>query len=129
MLGMMYKLSVHAAKGPWDQKTLRELVQGLESEVVELKEALAQARPYPEILDECADIANYCLMIADHVDMVGEELNPSPPIEPIMYHDVASGRTLQRCAYISDAGQLCIKLLNHKDGHDFDPMPYNRRDK
>lgn len=117
VLGMLYKLSVHANKGPWDQKPLEDLVAGLESEMAELKEALRKAEPYPRILDECADIANYCLMIADHVARVGNEWTEED--EKAMANQPQAYGDRKRCGYISDHGWRCILFLNHKDGHDF----------
>ena len=117
MLGMLYKLSVHAAKGPWDGVSLEKLVQGLESEVAELKEALANGEPYGRILDECADIANYAMMIPDHVAQVGEIWTEAD--EKAMHNSPQEYKGRPRCGYISDSGWQCIGFLDHRDGHDF----------
>jgi hypothetical protein len=121
ILGMLHKLSIHANKGPWDRVPFKDIVAKLDEEYGELKAALEAGASYPVILNECADLANMCLIVADHVATVGDELNPPPKIEQVMY-TTSEGKTLQRCAYISDAGKLCVLLLNHKDGHQFDPI-------
>lgn len=120
-LGMLHKFSIHAAKGPWDAVSIGELVHGLDEEVAELKAALVGGR-YPEILDECADVANYCLMIADH------EANTRPPeperlripVEKMDDADFGAHMgALLRCAYIAASGVRCLLELDHRDGHDF----------
>jgi hypothetical protein len=128
MLGMMYKLSVHSAKGPWDQAPLEKLVIGLQEEVGELLTALRQVEPYERILDECADVANYVMMIADHVAVVGNEWQPPPicaggidPSDTWQPERQLVPASHNQCPYVSNAGQRCTKQLNHQDGHVFMP--------
>jgi len=108
-LGMMHKLSIHAGKGPWSHVSIGDLVHGLDEEVQELKAALVGGG-YSEILDECADVANYCLMIADYAAQLGEELHlPTPPTQVVVL----------RCPHQNWASAQCIKPRDHGDGHAF----------
>lgn len=104
-LGMMHKLSVHISKGPWEHKSIGDLVEHLDSEVAELKEALRDRQPYPRILDECADIANMAMIIADHVHQIGEAL----PLD----------KADKRCDYRDWTNRRCTRAFNHGDGHAF----------
>jgi hypothetical protein len=117
ILGMLYKLSVHAAKGPWDQKSIEDLMIGLDEEVSELKVAIREKQDYSAILDECADVANYCLMIADHAAR-GRKLGPGP-MEQMLRENQPIGPHERRCHYISRAGTQCIREMCHGDGHAF----------
>lgn len=60
---MVYKLSVHAAKGRWDGQSVESRIEKLEAEVQELKDAVARGNMV-EILLEAADVGNYGLIIS-----------------------------------------------------------------
>jgi hypothetical protein len=57
------------AKGDWREMGDASLFQRVEDEFRELKvELFDVARPVPEkIIKECADVANFCFMLADFV--------------------------------------------------------------
>jgi hypothetical protein len=67
VLGMLYKLSIHVAKGPWDHLSLEQILSKLEEEYSELLEAIEERKPYSAILDEAADTANMLMILVDHV--------------------------------------------------------------
>jgi len=70
---MLHKLSVHAAKGPWDKVELADKIAKLEEEYRELRIAIDNGAPFHEIMDECADLANMCLIISDHYAMAPQK--------------------------------------------------------
>jgi len=77
---MTRKLNENVDKGHWDGTDLSYLVDRLREEVDEVEEAydnLIEYRSSPmyandddsdwdSLLDECADVANFAMMIADH---------------------------------------------------------------
>ena len=63
VIGMIYKFSIHASKGPWTGVGVVEAAKHLQLEVDELMEAIDRNAQYEDILDECADIANMALII------------------------------------------------------------------
>lgn len=60
---MVFKLSVHASKGRWENKTAAERLDRLYDEAKELKEAMDRGNMV-EIMLEAADVANYALIIS-----------------------------------------------------------------
>jgi len=64
VLRMVYKLGVHAAKGPWDKVLILDAMDHLREEIIELSDAIWRKAPYEDIIDECADIANMTLIIS-----------------------------------------------------------------
>lgn len=65
---MRLKLSNNSHKGHWRNDNLMALRQRLLEELLELDEALGAVNPIAiNIADECADIANFAMMIADNV--------------------------------------------------------------
>jgi NTP pyrophosphatase (non-canonical NTP hydrolase) len=55
-----------ATKPGWSTETTESLFRGLVAEVIELHEALLSPIAAPEyVVTECADVANYAMMIAD----------------------------------------------------------------
>ena len=60
---MAHKLHQNRHKGKWEDLSLGRAVALLEEEMKELKEAIARDSPV-EILMECADVANFALIIA-----------------------------------------------------------------
>ena len=62
----VHKAALRAYKGDWNDKmSLLEAIDRLEEELEELKKAIAHGLPYEEVLYECADIANFCVVVED----------------------------------------------------------------
>lgn len=66
------KLRKNDHKGGWNGWSCENLFDLLLEEKNELKEALALGNPF-DIIDECADVANFAMMIADNAARVVEE--------------------------------------------------------
>jgi len=67
---MERKLLLNAFKGGWQDMSVEALIEGLEDEVAELKEAYAAMREsglktHDDVADEAADVANRAMMVAD----------------------------------------------------------------
>lgn len=65
---MEYKLSLNRHKGDregWLSSTISELIDRLYEEVEELKVAIAKKSHKNIVKEEAADVANFCMMIAD----------------------------------------------------------------
>ena len=66
---MEHKLKANDHKGGWENFALHELFDLLQDEVNELSEAMqdegASSNYAESVIDECADVANYAMMIAD----------------------------------------------------------------
>jgi len=60
---MKHKLLVHKNKGGYDRLSLEELTKLLHGEIKELRDDIA-ANNMVGIINECADVANYAMMIA-----------------------------------------------------------------
>jgi hypothetical protein len=65
---MAKKLLKNASKGGWDHESMEDLVAGIERELSEMKQAIANGEAGPRIANEAADVANYCMMVADRFD-------------------------------------------------------------
>lgn len=66
---MIRKLSQNRHKGDWRLDGAKELIGRLKDELVELEEVLESANVHryrEQITDECADIANFAMFIADN---------------------------------------------------------------
>lgn len=70
---MLYKLKKNAHKGGWKNMSLQELYNRLDDEMMELLQSLeifvqdtVKNNPM-KVAFECADVANFCMMIADVV--------------------------------------------------------------
>jgi len=61
---MKFKLYVHRAKGKFDWKSNEMLLDQLEAEVVELRNAVKLGKK-ESIISEAADVANFAYFIAD----------------------------------------------------------------
>lgn len=72
-LRMEARLKEHEDKGGWEECRFRRLIIELEGHVEDLKEALFEQGIEDNIENECADIANYSMMIADNFGRVREE--------------------------------------------------------
>ena len=83
---MKYKLRLNNHKGYWRNYNLKYLLDKLEGEVAELKKAsqvwsVSNKVDHAKLIDiihECADIANFALMIADNMKHVMKELDDAP---------------------------------------------------
>lgn len=64
---MELKLRKNDYKGGWAEMSPSQLLDLLKVEVQELEEAIAAGDPL-DIAQECADIANYAMMIADNTE-------------------------------------------------------------
>lgn len=62
---MELKLRKNDHKGGWKNLTRTQLMAFLDEEVQEIREALAAGDPL-DIAQECADVCNYAMMIADN---------------------------------------------------------------
>lgn len=65
---MERKLALNRHKGDragWMSCPLDRLLSLLDGEVAELKEAIREQHPCGSVIDECADVANFCMMVAD----------------------------------------------------------------
>jgi len=69
-LDMARKLEMNSHKNHWSESTVRWLRNRLRQEIVELGKALDDRTPgtrIDNVVSECADVANFAMMIADNV--------------------------------------------------------------
>lgn len=64
---MVKKLEEYDYKNGWVRLSYLELLENLELEVEEMKDALIERANAKSVIEECADIANYAMMIADKI--------------------------------------------------------------
>jgi NTP pyrophosphatase (non-canonical NTP hydrolase) len=65
---MFDKLKANRHKGGWKNASKRELFERLRAELTELQDEMLHGTPDPDaIAKECADVANFAMMIADVV--------------------------------------------------------------
>lgn len=64
---MERKLCAHDSKGHWAECTTAFLIKRMKEEIKELEKAVKEKR-VPAIISECADVANFVMMIADNAD-------------------------------------------------------------
>ena len=64
---MIAKLMENQHKRHWSNSTSEYLFQRLQEEVEELHEALHHKNKVRDIIRECADVANFAMMIADNL--------------------------------------------------------------
>ena len=62
---MELKLQKHDNKSGWINSTPEELMDRVWNEFEELTQALVTDADPRDIIKECADVANFCMMIAD----------------------------------------------------------------
>lgn len=62
---MIYKLAKNAHKGKWEDSTGSQAMEQLQQEVSELEEALTDEHNVVSIILECADVANFSLILAN----------------------------------------------------------------
>ena len=63
---MMRKLHKHAHKGPWRTMSVSYLLGRAREEMVELSDALRDGATREAVAEECADVANLLMMLADN---------------------------------------------------------------
>lgn len=67
---MEARLKEHEDKGGWAESTFRFLMNELEEHVEDLEYALFEQGVQGSVQDECADISNFAMMIADNFDQL-----------------------------------------------------------
>lgn len=82
---MEQRLSKNDHKGGWEDESNKYLIERIEEELEELKEAIIAVETnnsswlrqqlYKSIRDEAADVANFAMMIADNADLDLDEEN------------------------------------------------------
>lgn len=68
---MLRKLRQNSHKQHWRNETIPELLEKMKREIIELEEAI-QFEPFENVVNEAADVANFCAMIIDNVSMLEE---------------------------------------------------------
>jgi NTP pyrophosphatase (non-canonical NTP hydrolase) len=63
---MLLKLNLNNYKFHWKYLTINQLIYNLNLEIQELEESILENNFENAIL-ECADIANFCMMISDNI--------------------------------------------------------------
>ena len=61
---MVEKLRKNIHKGKWKEKTREQAWRGLLAEIRELREAHEKDFPSADIIRECADVANFAMIMA-----------------------------------------------------------------
>lgn len=64
---MQWKLMWNDHKGGWAHIGISELIDRIAGELEELRAAYINDADNHELIRECADIANYCMMLADNL--------------------------------------------------------------
>lgn len=62
---MENKLQKNDFKGGWQQDSIAILFNKLQGELQELHDAITHKKSRMDVINECVDIANYAMMIAD----------------------------------------------------------------
>jgi NTP pyrophosphatase (non-canonical NTP hydrolase) len=70
---MEEKLRANSHKMGWRNCTMAYLIRRIGQESAELRRAIKNGRPHAEVAREAADVANFCMMIADVYE---------PPVKP-----------------------------------------------
>jgi len=65
---MCEKLQKNVHKGRWEHKNRKQCFQGLMGEIRELRESLEKFHEDEAIIRECADVANFAMIIASVVE-------------------------------------------------------------
>lgn len=76
-ISMESKLQENDHKGGWKECELRYLEDRLLQEVNGVYEAIQQGKSAAEVLKECAEVANFAMMIADNVTIAEKERETS----------------------------------------------------
>ncbi len=63
---MQVKLDLNKHKGGWDEENIYYLVNRLREESVELNVKINTNSSVRSVIQECADVANFAMMIADN---------------------------------------------------------------
>lgn len=70
---MEARLKEHEDKGGWTESTFRFLMNELEGHVEDLEYALFEQGVQDSVANECADISNFAMMIADNFSSIERE--------------------------------------------------------
>lgn len=70
-LEMEKKLQANDSKGGWDKCEYDWLLQRVDEEITELKHSIRVDGSDRKIIRECADVANFVMMIADNTGGLG----------------------------------------------------------
>lgn len=65
---MEQKLKENEGKGGWENNSFDSLLELMDSEVSELKHSIRVDGSDRKIIRECADVANFAMMIADNTN-------------------------------------------------------------
>lgn len=65
---MEEKLSANDHKSGWEGMSYKMLINRMRQEIKELERAIKLKLPAKEIQYECADVANFAMMIADNIE-------------------------------------------------------------
>jgi hypothetical protein len=71
---MEYKLSLNRHKGDregWSSMDFWALMDCIDEEVEEVSQCEGMGIPADDVANECADVANFCMMLADNVTRGG----------------------------------------------------------
>lgn len=71
---MELKLRANDHKPGWKDDAVVDLLTRLEEELAELREAIDESEPAQRVIEEAADVANFCLMISDNAQAVEEAM-------------------------------------------------------
>ncbi len=63
---MEERLQEHEDKGGWEESTFRFLISEMRLHLEDLNEALFEQGIFGSVENECADISNFAMMIADN---------------------------------------------------------------
>ena len=65
---MLRKLQKNTHKGRWENMSVEQAFDLLAEEVLELKDAIEDDSPSDAVMDECADVSNFAMIIATIVN-------------------------------------------------------------
>ena len=65
---MQKKLEANAGKGGWEDCSFEYLVKRAKEELTEVENAITQNKSCHVVQKECADVANFMMMIADNYE-------------------------------------------------------------
>ena len=69
---MLSKLAANRFKGSWEKRNIKWLLSRLREEVNELGEAINNSEHFGQIWSECADVANFAMMISENYEAKDE---------------------------------------------------------
>ncbi len=63
---MQEKLDINEHKGHWQNYSFEFLIKRLKEELEEVEQAISKNKSERCVIDKCADVANFMMMIADN---------------------------------------------------------------